>query len=124
MNSLRRRKITLNSPTKRANLVHDLKSDGRFHKDLILFDSADGEKPLTPFFDKQAVCLGALGMELGLPIETEDLKIIQSALQRIDLPQKYKEPLEIALKNHKGNQDSWECEPKYSSKMGVSFSLI
>ena len=91
----------------RETLVRDLTTGGRFRIELRWSITADDNEPLSRFFIKYAVCHGALGMELYLPIATEDLKIILSALKRMDLPQKYKEPLEIKFNN-------------YASKMRVS----
>ena len=90
-------------------------NQGHFHKLLTLLASA-GQYEFVYDKGEWVVLLGAYSMKLGAAIEKEDLMIIRSALQQIEIQTEAKKQMEKALNEYKSNGEGWHFE---SSSIGM-----
>lgn len=106
--------VGVRSPANRKRTLQFL-NQGHFHKLLMLFANA-GQHQFV--YDKGlwVVLPGAYSMKLGAVIEKEDLMIIRSALQHIEVQTEAKKQMEKALNEYKSNGEGWDFE---SSSIGM-----
>lgn len=106
--------VGVRSPANRKRTLQFL-NQGHFHELLMLLANA-GQHEFG--YDKGVwvVLLGAYSMKLGAVIEKEDLMIIRSALQQIEIQTEAKKQMEKALNEYKSNGEGWDFE---SSSIGM-----
>lgn len=92
---------------------------GLFHK-LLMFLVNTEQHYLRYDKGECVLLLGAYSMKLGAVIEKDDLMIIRSALQHIEIHAEVKKQMEKALNEYKSNGEGWDFE---SSSIGMRLPL-